>query len=115
MAFDLKATKKGARKRAPIRSAGAVDDPLAGVEYTDDLAADCRAEFQALDEAYRERAKREDERFVRATDSEFWFAVCFEDREEKEAFLRAAKVRTAMLGDKYLRGRDLAAALGIDF
>lgn len=109
--FDLN-TAKGKRGRAPIR---VVADPLASVEYSDDLAADCAAEFGALDAAYRERAQREDERFVRATDSEYWFAVCFEDRAEKEAFLKAAKVKTALLGDKYLRGRDLAAALGIEF
>ena len=114
MALDLdrKLPKKG---RAPLLRGDAVADPLADVTYTGDLAADCVAEFEAVDEAYRDRAKREDERYTKATDSEYWFAVCFEGREQKDAFLKAAGVKTRLLGDKYLTGRDLAAALGIDF
>ena len=88
-------------------------DPLANVEYTDNLAQDAAAEFTALEQGYRDRAKNEADRFKRATDSEYWVAVCFDSREEKERFLRAAGLDT--LGDKYLDGRDVARALDIDF
>lgn len=114
MAFDLnrKLPKQSGRKTAPLKGQGA-DDPLAGVEYSGDLEKDSAAEFGALTVAYRERAKAEADRFTNATDSEFWFAVCFKTREEKEAFLKAAGVKLKLMGDKYLDGRQLAAVLGI--
>jgi hypothetical protein len=87
-------------------------DPLAGVKYTDNLATDAATEFTALEHGYRDRATAERARFKRATDSEFWVAVCFTTREEKEAFLAAAGL--AHLGDKYLDGREVAARLDID-
>jgi hypothetical protein len=86
-------------------------DPLADVEYTGDLAADSEAELDALARGFRERTKREDERFRLATDSEYWFAVCFKTREDKDAFLTAA--RLLALGDKYLDGYAVARTLGI--
>jgi hypothetical protein len=61
---------------------------------------------------FRERTKREDERFRLATDSEFWFVLCFKSREDKEAFLKSAGLMH--IGDKYLDGRAAAALLGVD-
>ncbi|SDC25482.1 hypothetical protein [Actinokineospora iranica] len=86
-------------------------DPLADVEYTGDLETDSTAELDALAKGFRERTKREDDRFRLATDSEYWFAVCFKSREDKEAFLRAA--RLFALGDKYLDGYAVAHTLDI--
>lgn len=86
-------------------------DPLADVEYTGDLATDSNAELDALAQGFRDRTKREDERFRLATDSEYWFAVCFKSREDKEAFLRGA--RLLAVGDKYLDGYVVARTLGI--
>jgi hypothetical protein len=87
-------------------------DPLADVAYTGDLEKDSAAELTAMEEAYRGRAKAEQARFTAATDSEYWFAVCFKSREDKEAFLRA----TGLLrhGDKYLDGYAAAHALGVE-
>lgn len=87
-------------------------DPLAEVQYTGDLAADAAAEFTALEDGYRQRAKAERDRFKRATDSEFWVAVCFTTREEKDLFLERAGLIEH--GDKYLDGRVVADTLGID-
>lgn len=87
-------------------------DPLAEVQYTDNLAEDAAAEFTALEQGYRDRATAERARFKRATDSEFWVAVCFTTREEKDAFLERSGL--APLGDKYLDGRSVADALGVD-
>lgn len=86
-------------------------DPLADVEYTGDLATDSEAELDALAKGFRERTKREDERFRLATDSEYWFAVCFKTREDKDAFLAAARLMA--IGDKYLDGYAVARTLGI--
>jgi hypothetical protein len=87
-------------------------DPLKDVAYTGNLAEDAATELTALEQGYRDRAKAETDRFKRATDSEYWFAVCFTSREEKEAFLKAAGL--THLGDKYLPGNDVAATLGIE-
>jgi len=84
-------------------------DPLAKVEYSGDLARDAAAELTALEQGYRDRAKAEAKRFRDATDSEFWFAVCFKTREAKEAFLEAWGLEE--LGDKYLDGRKVDRAL----
>lgn len=61
--------------------------------------------------AFKERAGREDRRFVDATDSEFWIAVCFQTREQKEEFLR--KSGWINHGDKYLDGMRVAHEMGI--
>ena len=70
------------------------------------------AELTELQQAFRARRDQEAGRFRAATDSEFWFAVCFESRAEKEAFLRAAGLFEC--GDKYLDGRAVAERLGIE-
>lgn len=86
-------------------------DPLANVDYTDDLAADARAELNAVQQGFRDRAKREEERFRLATDSEYWFVLCFKTREDKERFLVKAKLLA--IGDKYLDGYAAARVLGV--
>lgn len=87
-------------------------DPLADIQYTGDLAEDTATEFTALEQGYRNRAKAEADRFKRATDSEYWIAVCFTTRAEKETFLRAANLTD--LGDKYLDGHEVARRLDIN-
>jgi hypothetical protein len=47
-------------------------DPMADVEYTGDLEEDSKRELTALQKGFRERARREQERFELATDSEYW-------------------------------------------
>jgi hypothetical protein len=86
-------------------------DPLTDVDYTGDLAADSAAELDAIAQGFRDRTKREDERFRLATDSEYWFVLCFKSRADKEAFLRAAGLMA--VGDKYLDGYAVARVLGI--
>jgi hypothetical protein len=86
-------------------------DPLADVEYTGDLPEDSRRELTALQQGFRDRAKREAERFRLATDSEFWIAVCFKSRDDKEKFLRNAGLLA--IGDKYMDGYAVARVLGV--
>lgn len=69
-------------------------------------------EISATLQAFKDRAKKEQERFEIATDSEYWFAVCFQTRAQKEAFLRGVKLLQA--GDKYIDGRLLAKRMGIE-
>lgn len=111
---DLEALLGPKPKRASfLAGLDTTPDPLADVEYTDDLATDALAELDAVQQAFRERRKGEDRRFAQATDSEYWIAVCFTDRADKEAFLKAS--RLTQLGDKYLDGYRAARILGINF
>ena len=62
-------------------------------------------------EAFKARAKAETERRQTATDSEYWVALCFETREQKEEFLE--KIGMLAEGDKYVDGLELAKKLGL--
>lgn len=111
---------KTAKKANVLSASRQGPDPLADVEYTDppDLAEDSIRELDALSKGFRERKGNEDARFRDATDSEYWFAVCFRSRAHKDAFLaavRKAKLGSGRLqGDKYLDGHQLAKLLGIE-
>lgn len=90
-------------------------DPLAGVVPTGDVAADSLAELEAMRTAFAARAKRERARFVAATDSEYWLCVCFQTREQKEAYLAYLR-RAGHLADdtdKYIDGVALARRQGV--
>lgn len=113
--FGEKPVKPPGQKQRPAplsNSAQAAGDPLARVEYTGNVEADAEAELSELLKGFRQRAKEEQERYVLATDSEFWFAVCFRSRDHKEAFLQA--LGATLLGDKYLDGHQLATLMGIE-
>ncbi len=60
-------------------------------------------------QGFRDRAKREDERFLLATDTEFWLVFCFRQARHPARF-------TARLGleldGRYVPGPDLTAAVG---
>jgi hypothetical protein len=68
-------------------------------------------ELSELLGGFKARAKAEQKRFELATDSEYWFAVCFQTREQKDAFLEA--VDWYQHGDKYLDGAFVAKQLNI--
>lgn len=113
MTFDFGKSKGSSKRRASfIDKSKAAPDPLESVEYTDNLETDSRAELDALAEGFRKRRARENDRFADATDSEYWFAVCFKNRRDKEAFLAA--IKAGRLGDKYLDGYALAKLLGVE-
>lgn len=90
-------------------------DPLEKVNYTGNTEEDAKAELNALQQGFKDRAKNEAQRFKQATDTEYWFAVCFSSREEKESFLKAIGLGKRGDPDKYLVGRQLAALLGIEY
>ena len=86
-------------------------DPLAEVDYSGSLEEDSDAEMSATLKAFKERTDKEADRFRLATDTEYWFAVCFQTREQKDAFLQA--VKWFEHGDKYLDGAVIAKKLGV--
>ncbi len=112
MGIDFKGGPKvgaGVGFGSGVKIGKGAQDPLADVDYTGNLAADAAHELTAMEQAYRGRAGAEAARFKAATDSEFWVAVCFTSREEKEAFL--AEFDLARHGDKYLDGAKVARSL----
>ena len=66
-------------------------------------------ELTALQQGMKDRKAAESRRFRRATDSEYWVAMAFASREEKEEFLAKWKLRR--LGDKFLDGRAVDKTL----
>ena len=61
-------------------------------------------------QGFRDRAKREEERFRLATDGEFWLAVCFRTPDLPARF--AARYGLTLDEGRYLPGPALAAAIG---
>lgn len=80
-------------------------------ERTGDLEVDGREGLEKVMSAFQLRAKAEERRMEDVTDTEFWFAMCFETREQKEEFLQ--KLKLLDLGDKYLDGLAAAKILGV--
>lgn len=66
-------------------------------------------QISAVKQAFVDRAKLERARLKDATDSEYWVALCFYNRAEKEAFLK--EFGLSRLGDKYLDGNRAAEKL----
>ncbi|OCG77376.1 hypothetical protein A9G42_05580 [Gilliamella sp. Nev6-6] len=81
-------------------------------EQTGNPEIDSKSDLNEVQAAFRKRMKMENARFQNTTDSEYWFAMCFQTRAQKEAFLRAMDL--FLLGDKYLDGVEVAEKLGID-
>lgn len=81
-------------------------------EQTGNLEQDLMQELDAVKQGFRNRAKVENNRFDDVTDSEYWFAVCFKTREQKERFLKA--MQWIEYGDKYLNGELIAERMGVD-
>ncbi len=76
-----------------------------------DPVADAPKVLNELQSAFSARRQEEADRFADATDSEYWFAVCFRSREHKEAFLEALDLLD--IGDKYLDGHEVAKRLKV--
>lgn len=110
MSFNFKGSNTGATKRGGFSLSGG-EPPE--VEESDSLEVEAANEFSTLESEYVKRRKAEDARRIAATDSEYWFAVCFRSREDKDKFLRKIKAKPRLHGDKYIDGYALAKLLGI--
>lgn len=110
-----RAAAPGAPAAAPARPAAApapppVPLPPAPEGEPSELELAHLAKLEAI-QALREKRKAERDRFREATDTEYWVALCFETRAQKEEFLE--KLGIAELGDKYLNGYKVAEKLGV--
>lgn len=86
-------------------------DALANVKKTGDIEKDMNTEASAILKAFKQRHKDESNQKMAALDSNYWFCVCFQTREQKDAFLKA--VKWFEHGDKYLDGQFVAKKLGV--
>lgn len=114
-ALDLAANDGLALADDQIRLIG--DDAPAADEDDGPIRPDVVARMAAeevseLLEGFRARERTERRRFEDATDSEYWIALCFQTREQKEEFLR--KMGWSDLGDKYLDGMACAERSGVE-
>jgi hypothetical protein len=107
---DLNLSDLDIPELAGVKKEPAADDPFKGIKYTGNASVDSKAELTAIGQAFRERALADKKRQELATDSEYWFCVCFLTREQKEEFLEKAGLP---VNSKYLDGRIVAKALGI--
>jgi len=88
------------------------EEPPAKERMTvEELEAEAAREPNEVMAAFEERVKNEEARLQDATDSEFWFTLCFQTRKQKEEFL--TKAGLIHLGDKYLDGMKVAKVMGI--
>lgn len=113
--IDVKAkieAAKQAAKHAVAKHKRAKQPTVVMPEITGNPEVDSRADLDAVQKGFRDRIKNENNRFKLSTDSEYWFAACFQTREQKEAFLKALDLLEH--GDKYIDGRLLAEKLGIE-
>ena len=128
MAIDMKQVKadalakkeaakqkiEAAKREADARKALKKNPPPVMVEMPDPSGNpedDSAADLDAVQQGFRNRAKAESDRFALATDSEYWACICFQSRDQKEAFLAALKILE--FGDKYLDGQLVAERLGV--
>lgn len=72
---------------------------------------DSLADMSDLLKSFKAKSAAENARFQDVTDSEYWIAVCFQSRAQKEAFLRALDLLAD--GDKYLDGELVAEKIGV--
>jgi len=77
----------------------------------EDIEAVAEAEITSVLAGFKDRARKEEARFIDAVDTEHWVCLCFQTREQKEEWLR--KTGLAELGDKYLDGMRVADEMGI--
>lgn len=90
---------------------GEDNNPLADLESTGDLQEDADAGMSVALQEIIARKKATQERFRVATDTDFYFSLVFQSREQKDEFLRL--IQWDDLGDKYLNGLEVARRLNV--
>lgn len=114
-ALKAQAKAKADKARADMRAKKVADKMpryYQTPEQTGNAEADSAADLDELQAGFRKRAKDEGKRFEQATDTEYWACLCFQTREQKEAFLKALNLLA--IGDKYLDGQEVARVLGVE-
>lgn len=106
------AAKREAINRKAVK-ANPVPQYVQMPEPTGDAQADSLADLDAVQAGFRVRAADESRRFALATDSEFWSALCFQTREQRDAFLAAIGALDLVIDARYIDGCELAKRMGV--
>ncbi len=127
MTIDREALKAKARENAEAamqraKAARAMHErqeeippnPLEEIEYTGNVEEDSRLEGEVMAAVLKQKEARERQAAAvdLANETEFWFAMYFQTREQKDAFLKA--VKWFEMGDKYLDGLLVAKEMGVE-
>ena len=89
-------------------------NPFDKIEYIDDVETDSLAETSTALAAIVANKQRQRAFAKIESDTEFWFAVCFQSRAQKEEFLEKAGWTGLVQGDKYLDGLEVSRAMEVD-
>lgn len=112
---ELKLTRLARGEKPPnfdsLFDARGMANPLDAEEFTGKPEADAATEISAALKAIIEQKRAMREVYRTTTDPEFWFAVCFQSRAQKDDFLEATG--WAALGDKYIDGLKVAQLMGV--
>lgn len=114
---DIKFVPFKAADGQPIFKPYSVEDQhtaLDDIEYTGNAEVDSKAELNEFQKQAKEELRREKKRQDEMFDSEFWLAIYFQNRSQKESFLAGLALLIESAGDKYIDGQLLAAKLGIE-
>jgi ABC-type uncharacterized transport system involved in gliding motility auxiliary subunit len=76
------------------------------------MEKEAKKELNELQQRFSDAAKRENTRLSDTIDSEYWVAICFQTREQKDEFLKLAG--WLKHGDKYLDGMQIAKTMGVE-
>jgi hypothetical protein len=88
-----------------------IPDPLADLPIADDPDESVGNEVSAALQAIRDEKAQRRDAYRTIVDTEYWFCVCFQNRAQKDEFLRLAGWIDH--GDKYLDGLEIARRMGI--
>ena len=88
-----------------------IPNPLDTMDYPGDLEGDATEEVSVILATILEERKQQRDTWRLKLDTEYWFCVCFQSREQKLEFLE--KVGWLSFGEKYLDGLRCAADLGL--
>ena len=88
------------------RKVPATTDLLKHLKGGKNIEEETAEETSEVLKQFNKRHHDEQDRMKYVLDSEYWFCVCFQSRDQKERFLAA--MDWAKHGDKYLDGTELA-------
>lgn len=109
----IEAARRSAQQAKLLR-ANPVPQYVDMPEPTGNAEVDSEKDLGELEQGFRRRAADEGRRFALVTDSEFWGAICFRSRAQKDTFFAALGVLDLAIEGRYFDGVAMAERLGID-
>lgn len=88
-------------------------NPWEGFKSSGNVEKDSVEELDALAKGFRQRRAQEEDRFQNATDSRYYFVVCFSNNADRDEFLGSMHMGLQE-GDWWINGYDLAKHLKVD-